>query len=152
MPFYIVGKTKGYDMKKGQLLNSGIVRVVSTMGHTDCLAIGDAGLPVPRRTRRIDLALHQGVPGFIDTLETVLTELCVESAVIASELRELNPEMYRQLLQVLEQYEKTDRTIAVREVSHETFKEMLPQTKAVVRTGECSPYANIILYSGVVFS
>ena len=39
----------------------------------------------------------------------------------------------------------------IKEVTHEEFKVLTKDSKAVVRTGECSPYANIILKSGVVF-
>ena len=33
-------------MKKGKLLNSEISSVISQMGHTDSLTIGDCGLPI----------------------------------------------------------------------------------------------------------
>lgn len=49
-------------MKKGVLLNSDVSAVVSRLGHTDQIAICDAGLPIPAVTPRIDLALTQGVP------------------------------------------------------------------------------------------
>ena len=53
-------------MKKNGILNSDISRVLSYMGHTDQIAVGDCGLPIPEETERIDLALKFGVPGFID--------------------------------------------------------------------------------------
>jgi len=36
-------------------------------------------------------------------------------------------------------------------VSHEELKRLSQKAAAVVRTGEFTPYANVILYSGVVF-
>ena len=39
-------------MRKGQLFNSDIYQVLSKMGHTDQIAIGDAGLPIPDTTLR----------------------------------------------------------------------------------------------------
>ena len=48
-------------MRKTSLLNSNISLVISKMGHTDMLAIGDCGLPIPKETERIDLALIKGV-------------------------------------------------------------------------------------------
>ncbi|MEF1307007.1 RbsD/FucU domain-containing protein, partial [Vibrio owensii] len=36
-------------------------------------------------------------------------------------------------------------------VSHEDFKARTEQSRAVVRTGECTPYANVIFQAGVVF-
>ncbi len=41
--------------------------------------------------------------------------------------------------------------IPVDEVSHEQFKQLCKSARAVVRTGECTPYANVILESGVIF-
>ena len=51
-------------MKKGTLLNSEISYLISRLGHTDAIVVGDAGLPIPDSTQRIDLALTHGVPGF----------------------------------------------------------------------------------------
>ncbi|MBF3339854.1 D-ribose pyranase, partial [Leptospira borgpetersenii serovar Hardjo-bovis] len=39
----------------------------------------------------------------------------------------------------------------VRYVSHEQFKLKTADSQAVIRSGECSPYANIILCAGVTF-
>ena len=36
-------------------------------------------------------------------------------------------------------------------VSHEEFKRRSATARAVVRTGECTPYANIMLIAGVAF-
>lgn len=51
-------------MKKTCLLNNSISSVISKMGHTDIIAIGDCGLPIPKETKRIDLALTKGIPSF----------------------------------------------------------------------------------------
>ena len=131
-------------MRKTKLINSEVSYTISKMGHTDSLTIGDCGLPIPNNVNRIDLALKYGVPSFIETLDTVLEELCVEEIVLAEEIIENNPTIYNEILQRFE-------GINVIMVSHEEFKNMTKESKAVVRTGECTPYANIILKSGVVF-
>jgi D-ribose pyranase len=41
--------------------------------------------------------------------------------------------------------------IAIETVSHEALKTMTQSARAVVRTGEFTPYANVVLASGVVF-
>ena len=106
-------------MKKTKMINSELSYVISQMGHTNSLTIGDCGLPIPNETKRIDLALTHNVPTFIQTLDV---------------------------------YEAIKKRIAnLIEVSHEEFKVLTKDSKAVVRTGEYSPYANIILKSGVVF-
>ena len=129
-------------MKKTKMINSELSYAISQMGHTDSLTIGDCGLPIPSETRRIDLALTHNVRTFIQTLDVVLEELCVEEAIIASEIKEKNPEVDEAI---------KNRVPNLQEVSHEEFKVLTKNSKAVVRTGECSPYANIILKSGVVF-
>jgi len=135
-------------MKKGRLLNSEISSIISRMGHTDHITIGDAGLPIPKEVKRIDLAVEKGVPTFLGTLEVILDELKVEEVVIAKEIKAVSREFYFELLKLLE---KKCGEITIIEVSHEEFKGMTKESKAVVRTGECTPYANIILKSGVTF-
>ena len=131
-------------MKKGQLLNQPISAVIAGMGHTDELVIGDAGLPIPAGPQRIDLALTAGIPAFLDTLEAVLSELAVETAVIATEMITVSPNLYAAIQERL-------GTVRIIHVPHEVLKVRTQSAKAIIRTGEFTPYANIILSSGVVF-
>ena len=73
-------------MKKGTVLNSEISSVISRLGHTDTLVVCDAGLPIPRSTARIDMALTQGVPTFMQVLGVVTQEMQVEIASLAEEI------------------------------------------------------------------
>jgi D-ribose pyranase len=131
-------------MKKTGLLNSHISEVISKMGHNDMLAIGDCGLPIPDGVQRIDLALVKNIPGFIDTLKATLLELQVDEVIIATETQEVSPKVY-------EDIEAAVGSAKITIITHEALKERLKKCKAVIRTGEQTPYANIILKSGVVF-
>lgn len=131
-------------MKKIGIINAPISSVISELGHTDMLTIADAGLPIPPQPQRIDLALKEGVPGFIETLEVVLLEMQVEKAIVAEEMKSISPKMLSFIKETLE-------GVLIEFVPHERFKEMTGSTKAVIRTGELTPYANIILVAGVVF-
>lgn len=131
-------------MKKIGILNGEISSVVSKMGHKDLIAIGDCGLPIPGNVKRIDIALSKNVPSFIDTLKNVLLELQVEEVILATETEENNPKVFKE---IKEQFENVKFTF----ISHEELKIMLGECKAVIRTGEQTPYANIILKSGVIF-
>lgn len=131
-------------MKKTELINGDISALIARMGHTDGLAIGDCGLPVPDGVKRIDLALVRHIPTFLDTLKAVLSELAVEKLVLAEELLEGNPSLVREIEALLPGAE-------VEFVPHAVFKERTASAKAVIRTGECTPYANILLYAGVKF-
>ena len=131
-------------MKKIGILNGEISSVVSKMGHKDLIAIGDCGLPIPNNTKRIDIALSKNIPSFIDTLKNVLLELQVEEVILATETEDNNPKVFAE---IKKQFENVEFTF----ISHEELKVMLNECKAVIRTGEQTPYANIILKSGVIF-
>lgn len=139
-------------MKKSALLNAQLSHAIATVGHTDSLTLCDAGLPIPAQVERIDLALTSGVPSFLQTLDVVLTEMFVERVLLAEEIKHKNPQILTALLARLAQLEQSQgNQIQVDYVSHEQFKQHSQQSKAIVRSGECSPYANVILYSGVPF-
>lgn len=139
-------------MRKTRLLNSEISHLVSLSGHTDEITVADAGLPVPADVKRVDLALVRGTPSFIETLEPLLEEMAVESVVLAEEIRSHNPQVYQQLLALLEKTgAEQGQAITISYVSHEQFKQQSHGSRAVIRTGEATPYANVILQSGVAF-
>jgi len=131
-------------VKKTALLNQTISTVIAGMGHTDMLVIADAGLPIPVGTERIDLALTHGIPSFLDTLRVVLHELQIEKIIIAEEMTTASPKLYQNLREII-------GDTPIEQCTHTAFKTMTGEAKAVIRTGEFTPYANIILVSGVVF-
>ena len=133
-------------MKKTTLINSELSYVVAQMGHFDTLAIGDAGLPIPQQVKRVDLAVTQGCPTFRQVFYAVMEELAVQKAVIAQETSRENPELYRELTDYCR-----ERGIVLEELPNEELKRQTQKCRAVVRTGECKPYANIILESNVAF-
>lgn len=131
-------------MKKIGIINSELSKLISELGHTDTIVISDSGLPIPPGVKRIDLALRRGVPGYLQTLETILEEMQVERYTVADEMKKANPELFEQSKQMLDGAEADI-------VNHEQFKALTRQAKAVIRTGECSAYANVILHAGVTF-
>lgn len=133
-------------MKRAALLNIDLSQIIAAMGHGDMLVIGDAGLPVPPGVRRVDLAVARGVPSLDQVLQAILSELQVEAAIVANECLD-----GQQLPAWYQQRQADGLPSAPQCVSHEEFKAMSRQAVAVVRTGECTPYANIALRSGVAF-
>ena len=133
-------------MKKQGILNSDISRVLSYMGHTDTICIGDCGLPIPDEVERIDLALCFGEPTFMRTLEIVAADIKVEKIVLAEEIKEKN----HAVLSEIQAY-FAGAEVEVEFVSHVELKARTHDCKAVIRTGETTPYANIILQSGCIF-
>jgi D-ribose pyranase len=131
-------------VKKIGTLNRELSAIIASLGHGDMLVIADAGLPIPPETVRLDLALTVNIPGFMDTLKVVLSEMQVEGAIVATEMSLRSPGIYQSVCETLE-------GTPIIQVSHEDFKNLTRKAVAVVRTGECTPYANIIVKSGVFF-
>jgi D-ribose pyranase len=131
-------------MKKLGILQSELSRAIASMGHGDLLVIADAGLPVPPGVPCIDLAVRCGLPGMLEVTRAVAEELHVEALTIADELiarDEILPEALRELFPGARRIH----------VSHDELKRLSAGARAIVRTGECTPYNNVILASGVTF-
>ncbi|VVM75943.1 D-ribose pyranase [Pseudomonas fluorescens] len=134
-------------MKKTPLLNVALSRLIASLGHGDIVVIGDAGLPVPPGVELIDLALTHGIPDFVSTLNVVLSEMQVESHVLAEEILQKQPSALKALDTL-----NAEGALGRRELlSHDQFKILSRQARAIVRTGECQPYCNIVLVAGVTF-
>lgn len=133
-------------MKKTGILNAELSRIVAGMGHTDRLVICDSGLPIPNGKEVVDLALTANIPRFKDTLRIVLQELQVERAIVAEEMSSKSGNLLDEVQDLLP-------GVSIESVPHDRFKELTAENGNTwfVRTGEATPYANIILCSGVTF-
>jgi len=135
-------------MKRTRLLNSELSHEISRIGHTASITLCDAGLPIPQGVKRIDLAIERGYPSFIRTLDALLSEMMVEEIIVADEIDCKNPGIFEEMTEVFQSHEMEP---VVTRVAHEEFKTLTRSSEVIVRTGECTPYANVILKSGVVF-
>ena len=138
-------------MKRGTILHPDLSRVVASLGHGDLLVIADAGLPIPPGVERIDLAFAPGKPAFLEVLEALLSEVEVERATLAAETRTASPKAFRERLEATLLALPKVRERGLEVVPHDALKVLTRGARAVVRTGEFTPYANVILHSGVVF-
>lgn len=132
-------------MRKTGILNQAILSATGSLGHTDQIVVCDAGLPIPLGVERIDLTVVRGIPRFLEVLEPLLAEVVVEKIILASEIETASPEM-------LVSIRKLAGSVPIAFVSHEELKLLTMDAKAIVRTGEFTPFANAILQSGVDFS
>ncbi|PKE34569.1 D-ribose pyranase [Macrococcoides caseolyticum] len=131
-------------MYKTGTLNSEISKVLSDLGHTDTIVIADCGLPVPKGVQKIDLAVRQGLPSFIDVVDEIAGHMVIEHVTLAEEIKDSNSA-------VLKEVDSIVKGIPNDFVTHEQFKTLTENSKVIIRTGEATPYANIILRSGVNF-
>ncbi|MET7747610.1 RbsD/FucU domain-containing protein [Micromonospora sp. NPDC005367] len=113
-----------------------LLAVLAEAAHGDLIVIADAGLPVPPGVESIDLLWRRGEPPFLAVLAAVLDECVVERATVAAErgggwdvLRDIPTEI----------------------VPHDELKRLTRRARVVVRTGEATAYANVVLHAGVAF-
>ena len=106
--------------------------------------IGDAGMPIPPGVPIVDLVLTAGVPTFEQAMDAILDEAVVEGYTIAEEIVENNPRLLAYIREKLPGVEETM-------ISHTDLKAMSAGVRFAVRTGEFTPYPNIILRAGVAF-
>jgi D-ribose pyranase len=131
-------------MKKHGILNASLSELIATLGHTDQLVVADCGLSVPADVPVVDLALVQGIPRFGEVLAALAAEIVVQRLTVAEEAVRHNPD-------ALEAVRSAFPDVPLDRVPHEQLKHELPVVKAVVRTGEATPFANVILECGVAF-
>lgn len=125
-------------MKKDGIIHPPLLAVLASLGHNDEILLCDAGCPFPADVPRIDLGYRRGLPAFFDVLETIVAELFY--GVIAAETA---PQLSGRIEDVL----RAD----VRRLPHIELKQRARACKAVIRTGEYTPYANVIVVAGVGF-
>lgn len=131
-------------MKKHGILHAELSRCIAALGHKDLFMVGDAGMPIPAGVEVIDLAVTAGVPSFRSVLDAVLEEAEVEGCCLAEKIKTENEDLHAYLQDKL-------GTVPFEYMPHEELKQLSAKAKFAIRTGEFSPYPNVILRAGVVF-
>ena len=142
-------------MKRGGLLNAQLNEAISRLGHGDLVVVADCGLPQPVGVPVVDLAVVHGLPSFAGVLDALLGDLVVEGVTAASESRGVAAG------DVIDaRFGAGDGGgdglglglgLEVAHVSHEELKRLSGTARLFVRTGEATPFANVVLRCGVPF-
>ena len=114
------------------------------MGHTDTICVADCGLPIPNNVEKIDITISIGKPMFLEVISEISKNMEVERITLAKEIIDVNAP-------VLEGIKDLFPKAEIEFVSHEELKAISSKCKAIIRTGEATPFANAILHSGVIF-
>lgn len=131
-------------MKRSGILNAQLIGLIAALGHKDTFMVGDAGMPIPKGVPIVDLVLCGGVPTFKQTMDAILAETEIEAYTIAEEIDEKNPGLLAYIHEKLPDAEEE-------KIPHADLKRMSAECRFAVRTGEFTPYPNIILRAGVAF-
>lgn len=131
-------------IKKGTL-NPQMAKILTSTGHKDTIVVTDAGLPIPMEVERVDFALKPFTPRFLEVLDETLDLLKVEKIILAEEIKTHSPEVLKEICQ------RFSKDVEVEFVAHVDFKQQTKNCRAALRSGEFTPYANVILVAGVVY-
>lgn len=128
-------------MRRGGILHPALGHLLSSTGHTDYFTVCDRGFPVPLGPERIDLALVDDMPTVLDVVRAVIAEWSIDRAIITHEMDDISPERVAELEWLL-------GDVPLERVTHLELKRLAATARATVRTGDTTPYANLILVSG----
>lgn len=129
-------------MKRQGIINAPLSGRLARLGHTDLVVVADAGLPVPEHVPLVDLAVAFGLPRFTDVLDALLAEIVVEHAWVSAPADDWPAGAWVD--------ERLDAP--AERLPHEELKAMVGRAQLVVRTGEDTAYANVVLRCGVPFA
>ncbi|WP_158773841.1 D-ribose pyranase [Cobetia sp. L2A1] len=139
-------------MKRHGILNAPLSGHLARLGHTHTLVIADAGLPIPADVPCVDLAVLPGLPALLPVLDALLAEICIERVTLAEELPVKSPSFHDAVIERLDTLDRLSLIpVGRQQISHEAFKAEVSKASVIVRTGECTPFANLILHCGVPF-
>jgi D-ribose pyranase len=140
--FFAAGEQEMGEPEGGsKLLNPDLAYIVRNLGHTDMLVISDMGFPMPELQYNLDLALKPGVPTVPEVLDAISTDFSFDRIIIAAEAHEAVPERVAELEEAF--------GVRIEDVeSHVAFKHMAERCKAGVRSGDSTPFGNVIVVCG----
>jgi D-ribose pyranase len=131
-------------MLKTGVLNPHINSLLARIRHTNLLVIADRGFPYWPMVETVDLALVDGIPTVLQVLAAIRPNFDISQIYMAEEFRAENNRTTRA------QFARAARGIPLAFEAHEQFKRRVPQAIGLVRTGDTTQYANMILVSGRV--
>ena len=80
----------------------------------------------------------------MDVLRVVLKEMCVEKYIVAAETKEHSPKRFEEICAMFD-------GVNPMVISQNDLKDLGKHSKAFIRTGECTPYSNVVLVGGCYF-
>jgi len=128
-------------MLKRGILNPAINSVISRVRHTNMLVIADRGFPYWPEIETVDISLTDDIPTVLQVLRCVREVSNFGAVFMAAEFRSVNtPE-------VVKQFEDGLSGLQLTLEPHTDFKKRVPRAIALIRTGDTTQYANLILES-----
>lgn len=129
-------------MLKSGILNPHVLSLLARVRHTNTLVIADRGFPFWPTVETVDLALVDGVPTVLQVLVAVRKNFIVAEACMAEEFLRVNPPATRAA------FAAALKGVRLVREPHLEFKRRIPGAIGLIRTGDTTQYANLLLVSG----
>jgi len=123
------------------ILNPAINSLLSRIRHTNTLVIADRGFPYWPLIETVDISLVDGVPRVLEVLAAIRGYWRCGAAFMAEEFKSANDSATQQ------QFLTGLQGVSLTFEPHVTFKKRVPAAIGLIRTGDTTQYANIILES-----
>ena len=123
------------------ILNPTINSLVSRIRHTNTLVIADRGFPFWPQVETVDISLVDDIPKVLDVLRAIRLNFAAGKAFMAEEFRAANGK------DTCLEFERVLEGIPLVFEPHVEFKKRVPQAIGLIRTGDTTQYANLILES-----
>lgn len=128
-------------MLKSGILNPQINSLLARVRHTNTLVIADRGFPFWPDIETIDISLVDDVPTVLDALRALRANFFAGKAWMAEEFRTENDAKTQAA------FAAALEGTAVAFEPHVEFKRRVPAAIGLIRTGDTTQYANIVLES-----
>ena len=125
-----------------RILNPQLLSLLARVRHTNALIIADRGFPFYSGPETVDISLVNDVPTVVQVLAAIRPEFRIQHAYMAHEFLESNT------LETQARFTAALADIPFSYESHVEFKRRVPGAIGLIRTGDTTQYANVVLVSG----
>jgi D-ribose pyranase len=129
-------------MLQSGILNPHLLHLLARIRHTNTLVIADWAFPFWPQIETVDLSLTHGIPSVPEVLAAIRANFTIGRIWQAEEFLDHNPDETRRAFEAA-----TAGLPDIERLPHLTFKTLVPAAIGLVRTGDATPYANLILES-----
>lgn len=128
-------------MLKTGILNPHVLDLLARVRHTNTLVIADRGFPFWPELETVDLSLVDDVPTVLQVLQAVRAHCVIGKAWMAREFKRENTKKDQHA------FARALKKVPLTFEPHVDFKKRVPHAIGLIRTGDTTQYANVILES-----
>ena len=123
------------------ILNPHVLELIARVRHTNTLVIADWAFPYWPEIETVDISLTRNLPTVLDLLDLLTPIFKIGRIWQAEEFVTSNS------AETVARFAKSFGEIPLTREAHTDFKKRVPQAIGLIRTGDGTPYGNIIIES-----